>query len=219
MEPDNRIWYAVWNMELKNDPGTIVGDFCFKRIGKDGVVEIGYGLKEPYRYHGYMSETVKAITEWVLLQDNVRIVEAETDVNNIASQQVLMRAGFIKNGKIGEEGSRFVYGGEKGMSDKIYPRTSDKQTVNLKNVVTNANIEKGVWIFTLLFQCHICNKSSGWHPRMRPRLTTSMALVWLISRWRCSKSWICLKGTPDKSDSSRWDNPENLRSLLRLVSL
>ena len=51
MEPDNRIWYAVWNMELKNDPGTIVGDFCFKRIGKDGVVEIGYGLKEPYRYH------------------------------------------------------------------------------------------------------------------------------------------------------------------------
>lgn len=142
MEPDNRIWYAVWNMELKNDPGTIVGDFCFKRIGKDGVVEIGYGLKEPYRYHGYMSETVKAITEWVLLQDNVRIVEAETDVNNIASQQVLMRAGFIKNGKIGEEGSRFVYGGEKGMSDKIYPRTSDKQTVYLKNVVTNANIEK-----------------------------------------------------------------------------
>lgn len=37
------------------------------------------------------------------------------------------------------------------MSDKIYPRTSDKQTVYLKNVVTNANIEKGVWIFTLLF--------------------------------------------------------------------
>ena len=43
MEPDNRIWYAVWNMELKNVPGTIVGDFCFKGLGKDGVVEIGYG--------------------------------------------------------------------------------------------------------------------------------------------------------------------------------
>ena len=37
MEPDNRIWYAVWNMELKNVPGTIVGDFCFKGLGKDGV--------------------------------------------------------------------------------------------------------------------------------------------------------------------------------------
>lgn len=32
---------------------------------------------------------------------------------------------------------------EKGMNDKIYPRTSDNQTVYLKNVVTNANIEIG----------------------------------------------------------------------------
>ena len=29
-EPEKRIWYAVWLMELKNHPGTIVGDFCFK---------------------------------------------------------------------------------------------------------------------------------------------------------------------------------------------
>ena len=32
---------------------------------------------------------------------------------------------------------------EKGMNDKIYPRTSDNQTVYLRNVVTNANIEIG----------------------------------------------------------------------------
>ena len=32
---------------------------------------------------------------------------------------------------------------EKGMNDNIYPRTSDNQTVYLKNVVTNANIEIG----------------------------------------------------------------------------
>ena len=61
MEPDNRIWYAVWNMELKNVPGTIVGDFCFKGLGKDGVVEIGYGLRKEFRHQGYMVETVKVI--------------------------------------------------------------------------------------------------------------------------------------------------------------
>ena len=33
--PDKRIWYAIWNMELKNDPGTIAGDFCFKGLGDD----------------------------------------------------------------------------------------------------------------------------------------------------------------------------------------
>ena len=98
MEPDNRIWYAVWNMELKNVPGTIVGDFCFKGLGKDGVVEIGYGLREEFRHQGYMVETVKVITEWALSMEGVCAVEAETDLKNVASQNVLMKAGFVKNG-------------------------------------------------------------------------------------------------------------------------
>lgn len=109
MEPDNRIWYAVWNMELKNVSGTIVGDFCFKGLGKDGVVEIGYGLREEFRHQGYMVETVKVITEWALSMEGVCAVEAETDPENVASQNVLRRAGFVKNGVIGEEGPRFVY--------------------------------------------------------------------------------------------------------------
>ena len=110
--PDNRIWYAVWNMELKNAPGTIVGDFCFKGLGKDGIVEIGYGLREEFRHQGYMVETVKVITEWALSMEGVCAVEAETDLKNVASQNVLMKAGFVKNGVIGEEGPRFVYGGK-----------------------------------------------------------------------------------------------------------
>ncbi|MFQ9389966.1 MAG: GNAT family N-acetyltransferase [Coprococcus sp.] len=106
--PDKRIWYAIWNMELKNDLETIVGDFCFKGLGDDGVVEIGYGLKEEYRHYGYMTEALKAITEWALSQESVKQVEAETDAENIASQKVLLQSGFISNGKMGEEGPRFV---------------------------------------------------------------------------------------------------------------
>ena len=109
---DKRIWYAVWNMELKNALGTIVGDFCFKGLGKEGVVEIGYGLREEFRHHGYMVETVKVITEWALSMEGVCAVEAETDLKNVASQNVLMKAGFVKNGVIGEEGPRFVYRGK-----------------------------------------------------------------------------------------------------------
>ena len=105
---DKRIWYAIWNMELKNDLETIVGDFCFKGLGDDGVVEIGYGLKEEYRHYGYMTEALKAITEWALSQESVKQVEAETDAENIASQKVLLQSGFISNGKMGEEGPRFV---------------------------------------------------------------------------------------------------------------
>ena len=81
--PDKRIWYAIWNMELKDES----------------------------RHHGYMTEAVIAITEWALSQDGVKQVEAETDAENIASQKVLFRTGFIRNGKMGEEGPRFVYEG------------------------------------------------------------------------------------------------------------
>ena len=97
--PDERMWHTVWNMELKNDQGIIVGDFCFKGIGDDGVTEIGYGLKEEYRHQGYMTEAVRTV------------IEAETDMHNIASQNVLLRAGFVRNGKMGKEGPWFVYRG------------------------------------------------------------------------------------------------------------
>ena len=109
--PDKRIWYAIWNMELKDESGIIVGDFCFKGLSDDGVIEIGYGLKEEYRHHGYMTEAVIAITEWALSQDGVKQVEAETDAENIDSQKVLFQSGFVSNGKVGEEGPRFVYEG------------------------------------------------------------------------------------------------------------
>lgn len=109
---DKRILYAIWNMRLKDETGIIAGDFCFKGLGDDGVIEIGYGLKEEYWHHGYMTEAVKAITEWALSQECVMQVEAETDAENIASQKVLLRSGFVSNGKMREEGPRFVYGAE-----------------------------------------------------------------------------------------------------------
>ena len=56
-----------------------------------------------------MVETVKVITEWALSMEGVCAVEAETDLKNVASQKVLKRAGFVKNGGIGEECPRFVY--------------------------------------------------------------------------------------------------------------
>ena len=49
---EDRVWYATWNMELKEQPKTIVGDLCFKGITDDGMVEIGYGLKKGYCRNG-----------------------------------------------------------------------------------------------------------------------------------------------------------------------
>lgn len=44
--PEQRVWYAIWMIELKN--GTHIGELCFKGLGADGMVEIGYGVSEEY---------------------------------------------------------------------------------------------------------------------------------------------------------------------------
>ena len=111
-EPEHRLWYAVWQIELKNGSGTVVGDLCFKGLGADGMVELGYGLYEGCCGKGYMTEAVRAISAWALSQQGVTRVEAETEPGNTASQKVLFRAGFHAAGRYGEEGPRFVYGGE-----------------------------------------------------------------------------------------------------------
>ena len=108
-EPEKRMWHAVWFMELKSQPGTIVGDLSFKGLATDGMVELGYGLREGYCGHGYMTEAVKAMTKWALRQEGVTRVEAETTSENKASQKVLTNAGFILTGETGEEGPRFLF--------------------------------------------------------------------------------------------------------------
>lgn len=107
--PSTRIWNAVWYMELKDSGGTIVGDFSFKGLGEDGMVEIGYGLKDGFCGKGYMTEAVRTIAKWALSQEGVTRVEAETTSDNAASKQVLLRAGFTENGVQGEEGPRYVF--------------------------------------------------------------------------------------------------------------
>lgn len=108
-EPEKRVWHAVWFMEMKEQPGTIVGDLSFKGLAADGMVELGYGLRDGYCGHGYMTEAVKAISEWAMAQKGVTRIEAETAPDNTASQRVLKNAGFVPTGKNGEEGPRFLY--------------------------------------------------------------------------------------------------------------
>ena len=107
--PEARIWYTPWYMELKHAPHTVIGNLGFKGLDESGTVELGYGLKDGYGGRGYMTEAVRAITRWAILQPQVLRIEAETAPENTASQNVLRRAGYIETGACGEEGPRFVY--------------------------------------------------------------------------------------------------------------
>jgi len=103
--PDQREWYALWIVELKD--GTVVGDLCFKGL-INGVAEIGYGISEKHQNRGYATEAVEAVVKWALKQSGVTRIEAETEPDNTASRRVLEKCGFIPTGTIGEEGPRFT---------------------------------------------------------------------------------------------------------------
>lgn len=109
--PENFIWYTLWFMELKDSENEIVGTLSFKGIDDKGIVEIGYGINEGYENKGYMTEAVTAMAKWASLQPNVNKIESEAEESNIASIRVLEKSNFVSNGKVGQEGIRFVWKG------------------------------------------------------------------------------------------------------------
>jgi len=109
--PKQRIWHSVWNMQLKDNATITVGDLSFKGLNSNGMVEIGYGIKQEYEGQGLMTEAVLAMVLWASAQPGVSSIEAETDPGNLASQRVLEKAGFVLNGQLGEEGPRYEWKG------------------------------------------------------------------------------------------------------------
>ncbi|MCI2058777.1 MAG: GNAT family N-acetyltransferase [Oscillibacter sp.] len=95
-DPLNYPWHSFWLLIRKEDR-TVVGSADFKDIpGKNGETEIGYGLGKMFEHNGYMTEAVAAMCRWAAGQEGVRAVIAETMTDNLASQQVLKRCGFVE---------------------------------------------------------------------------------------------------------------------------
>ena len=65
----------------------------------DGSVEIGYGLAEPSRGHGYATEALEALVG-VALANGATSVVATTAPENTSSQRVLERCGFVRDGEV-----------------------------------------------------------------------------------------------------------------------
>lgn len=103
--PELALFYTPWKICLKEN-NTLIGDLGFKGGPIHGAVEIGYGLEEPYFGNGYMTEAVAAAVEWAFTQKGIYAVTAETLPENLFSQRVLEKNGFVPDGE-GEEGPRF----------------------------------------------------------------------------------------------------------------
>jgi RimJ/RimL family protein N-acetyltransferase len=80
----------------KKKDGTKIGLIChFKDRGD---VSIGYMLVADERGKGYGTEAVQLIVDYVFLKRDTVRIQAETHPDNKASQRVLEKAGFVKEG-------------------------------------------------------------------------------------------------------------------------
>ena len=61
-------------------------------------LEIGYALVPGDRGKGYCTEAAKTIVDYLFLSRDVMRIQACTDTRNLASQKVLEKAGFKKEG-------------------------------------------------------------------------------------------------------------------------
>jgi RimJ/RimL family protein N-acetyltransferase len=86
-------WFSI---EKKD--GTKVGFMEYFTI--DNLLEIAYFLAPNERGKGYCTEAIQLIVDYLFLSKEIVRIQAQTDVRNVASQKVLEKSGFTKEGII-----------------------------------------------------------------------------------------------------------------------
>jgi len=84
-----------WFIIEKKD-GSKIGFIGHFAVGE--IFEIGYALIPSERDHGYCTEAVKVMVDYLFLSKDIVRIQAGTNVENKASQKVLEKAGFNKEG-------------------------------------------------------------------------------------------------------------------------
>ena len=96
-EHDRIIPEKKWFIIEKKD-GSKIGTIGHFPAGK--LLEIGYSIIPRERGKRYCTEAVKIMVDYLFLSKNIVRVQAYTDVRNIASQKVLEKVGFRKEGTV-----------------------------------------------------------------------------------------------------------------------
>jgi ribosomal-protein-alanine N-acetyltransferase len=87
---------------LKGDPtGAPIGSVgCFWASQKDGVMELGYNLAEPYWGKGIVVEAARAVLDFVFAELPVARVQARVIAGNAASARVAVKVGMNYEGTL-----------------------------------------------------------------------------------------------------------------------
>ncbi|MFI5303039.1 MAG: GNAT family N-acetyltransferase [Polyangiales bacterium] len=96
-------WYGVLRATAEA-PSVLVGSAGFFGPPRGGETEIGYSIVESLRKRGFATEMVVGLVDHVRHVEALSMLVAHTTMDNVASQQVLRRAGFELTGMGAEPG-------------------------------------------------------------------------------------------------------------------
>ena len=99
-------------VELVAD-GSPIGSVGWHRVGygpnpESGAWNVGIALIPEARGHGYGAEAQILLVDYLFANTRVNRVEASTDIENVAEQRSLEKAGFVREGVV--RGSQFRAG-------------------------------------------------------------------------------------------------------------
>jgi [ribosomal protein S5]-alanine N-acetyltransferase len=88
------LYHTLW-IAIDRNTRLIVAEAKFKgEPDENQTIEIGYGTHPAFQRQGYMTELVGGLLTWARQQPGIQRVEAETAVENVASQKVVEKNGF-----------------------------------------------------------------------------------------------------------------------------
>jgi [ribosomal protein S5]-alanine N-acetyltransferase len=94
---------------LAGDDGAVVGRFNLYDV-KDGAADLGYRVAEHVAGRGVATEAVRELCRRAVADYGLHTLRAMTTLDNVASQRVLAKAGFVPDGPAviaGQPGTRY----------------------------------------------------------------------------------------------------------------
>lgn len=89
---------------VEKKDGTRIGFIAHYLVQPSRWMEIGYEIIPKERGKGYGTEAVQLMVDYLFLSKNIGRIQAITDTRNKASQRVLEKTGFSKEGTIRKSG-------------------------------------------------------------------------------------------------------------------
>ncbi|MDL2306015.1 GNAT family N-acetyltransferase, partial [Bacteroides sp. OttesenSCG-928-D19] len=90
-----------WGIALKGQ-SNIIGTVGFNNYTKNHRANLGYDLQRDYWNHGYITEVLNTVINFGFNNLLINRIEAEVMAGNIASERVLLKIGFKKEGVLRE---------------------------------------------------------------------------------------------------------------------